>query len=88
MSGSIEMQMGSIRISAAAAASRSAQLASLQVALHVTKRQDGAKASDRESVMVGTVVCKASHEAVRLDGAGGLLLRWTRGFDASVCPQH
>ncbi len=80
------MQMGGIRISAAAA-SRSAQLASLQVALHVTKRHNGAKASDRESVRVGTVVCKASHEAVRLYGSGGLLLRWTRGFDTSACPQ-
>jgi len=65
---------------------RSAQLASLQVALHVTKRPDGVNASDRVSVMVGTGACNSSQEAVRLSGSGGLLYRWPRGFDSSVCP--
>ena len=86
LSGSIEVQMRSIHISAAAEVRRSAQLASLQVALHVTKRQNGVNASDRVSVLVGTCVCNSSQEAVRLSGSGGLLYRWPRGFDTSVCP--
>lgn len=88
LSGAIDMQMGRIHISAAAVVTRGAQLASLQVARHVTKRHNGAKASDRVNVMVGTDTCNASHETLRLSGSGGLLSRWFRGFDTSVCPQH
>ena len=88
LNGTIDMQMRRIHISAAAVVTPGAQLASLQVALHVTKRHNGAKASNRVSVMVGTVACNASHEALRLSGSGGLLSRWSRVFDTSVCPQH
>ena len=84
--GVIEMQMRSVYKSAAATQSRSAQHASLQVALHVTKRHTVVNASDRVRVMVGTGVCDTSQETLSLSDSAGLLYRWSRGLDASACP--
>jgi len=66
------MEIRHIGISTATSVTFSAQLASLQVALHVTKRQNGANASDRLSVMVGSGGCHASNEAGSSSVSGGL----------------
>jgi len=82
------MQMRSINISAAATAVSSAHLASLRVALHVTKRHNGATASDRTRVMVGNGTCSASHEAVRDSGSAGLLFALVPGDQHQRVPTY
>ena len=52
--------------------------ASLQVALHVTMRQNGAKASNRVSVSGGVSGREVSQEALSNDAADGGFYRWFR----------
>jgi hypothetical protein len=72
----MEVQMSMIRVSEACGRVYSRQ-ASMQVALHVTMRQNGAKASNRVSVSGGVSGVDVSQEAVALDAADGGLFRWT-----------
>ena len=46
------------------------QQASLQVALHVTKRQNGVTASDRGNVDDGADASSYSHEALSIQASG------------------
>jgi hypothetical protein len=61
--------MGIIRIEAGGG-SRGVQQASLQVALHVTKRQNGVTASDRGNVDDGADASSYSHEALSIQASG------------------
>jgi hypothetical protein len=64
--------------SAAAGGVEVALQASLQVALHVTMRQNGAKASNRVSVSGGVCGRDVSQEALNNDAADGGFYRWFR----------
>jgi hypothetical protein len=62
--------------------------ASLQVALHVTKRQDGATASNRVSVSGGISGRVDSQEALCKAGVvDGALDRWSGRINASEFPK-
>ena len=71
------VRMRSIYISAAASVDVLRPRASLRVALHVTNRQHGAKASDRLSVNGGIWGGSDSEEAVRNEDAEGAFSRWS-----------
>jgi hypothetical protein len=74
--GVMRMQMSVIRISAAGGWVDGVPHASMQVALHVTMRQNGAKASNRVSVSGGVSGLDDSQEALSQDSADGGFFRW------------
>ena len=65
-----------------------AQRASLLVALHVTKRQNGAKASNRVSVRAGKRRTTTSYEALRIAGSVRTFSHWLGGIDVSAEPEN
>ncbi|SFI02885.1 hypothetical protein SAMN04515618_10882 [Collimonas sp. OK307] len=80
--------MGRIHILAAASVDFQRTHASLEVALHVTKRQNGAKASNRVSVSGGICGRDDSQEALSIAAADGAFGCWSGGNDASIEPNH
>ena len=78
--GVLRMQMSMIRISAAGGWVDGVPHASMQVALHVTMRQIGAKASNRVSVSGGVSGLDDSQEALSQDSADGGFFRWLGGL--------
>ena len=87
-SGRIDMEMGLIRISAAASVNFPRPHASLEVALHVTKRQNGAKASNRVSVSGGICGRDDSQESLSNAAAVGAFGCWSGRYDASRKPNY
>ena len=83
--GVIRMQTSMIRISAAGGWVDGVPHASMQVALHVTMRQNGAKASNRVSVSGGVSGLDDSQEALSQDSADGGFFRWLGGLQ---CQRH
>jgi hypothetical protein len=77
------MSMSYNRNSAAVEVVGSAHHPSLLVALHVTKRKNGAKASNRVSVRAGKRRTPASYEAISI-ARSVTFLRWLGGIDASA----
>jgi hypothetical protein len=80
------MQMSMIRISAAAGRVNGVPHASMQVALHVTMRQNGAKASNRVSVSGGVTGMFDSQEELSQDASDGGFNRWSGDFNTSGTP--
>jgi len=74
--------MRSIRIGAELRGEWGAQQASLQVALHVTKRQNGGTASDRGYVGGGGEALSYSQEALSIEASGSDLDGRFGEFDA------
>ncbi|WP_159078969.1 hypothetical protein [Orrella marina] len=62
--------------------------ASLQVALHVTKRQNGAMASNRLCVIGGISCRDDSQETLSNDAADGAYYCWSEGDNASGVPKY
>ncbi len=77
--GVLRMQTSMIRISVAGGWVDGVPHASMQVALHVTMRQNGAKASNRVSVSGGVSGLDDSQEALSQDSADGGFFRWLGG---------
>jgi hypothetical protein len=86
--GSNLMQITMIRISAVAMVSAKHPQASLQVALHVTKRQNGAKASNRVCVSGGISGRDDSQETLSKAAADGSYICWLEGSNASGVPKY
>jgi hypothetical protein len=83
------MQMSYSSNSAVVGVTGSAYHASLLVALHVTKRQNGAKASNRVSVRAGKRRTPASSfEALSIAGSVRTFSHWLGGIDASAEPEN
>ncbi|SOD41169.1 hypothetical protein [Nitrosovibrio sp. Nv4] len=79
------MSMSYYRSSAAVEVISSAHHASLLVALHVTKRQNGAKASNRVSIRAGKRSTPgSSYEALSIAGSVMTFLHWFGGTDTSA----
>ena len=83
------MQMSYYRSSAAVEVIGSTNHASLLVALHVTKRQNGAKASNRVSVRAGKRRTPGStYEALSIACSVRTFSHWLGGIDASAEPEN
>jgi hypothetical protein len=78
------MQLVSTYFTAGAAWRGCYQQASPQVALHVTKRQNGAKESNLPCVMVGNPRTNVSREALSDAGSLRFFMRWSKGLDTSA----
>jgi len=92
MAGTLEvevfMQTRIIRISVAAKVASSAHHASLLVALHVTKRHNGANANNRVSVRAGIRGTNDSNEALSKAVSVRSCSCWLGGNDASTKPAN
>ncbi len=80
------MQTEIVRISAVVEVACCAHHASLQVALHVTKRQNGAKAINRVSVRAGIRGTNDSNEALSNAVSVRSNSCWFGGNDTSIEP--
>lgn len=81
-------EMRIIHVSGAALVTWAKLQASLQVALHFTKRQNGAKASNRVSVSGCISGRDDSQEALSNAAADGAFGRWSGRFNASGAPKY
>ena len=80
--------MGRILISADASVTIQVPHASLQVALLVTKRHNGANASNRVRVVGGICGRDGSQEALSNAAADRTSVCWPKGNDASSSPGY
>jgi len=86
--GRMDDVMRRILISVDALVAVEAPHASLQVALHVTKRHNGANASNRVRVGGGISGREDSQEALSNAAADGVSVCWSKGNDASSAPGY